>query len=198
MRALASAALCLVALLRPAAADEPDDPVALARRHFQRGRQFYEHGDYARSLREFSAGYEIAPRPEFLFRRFKLQREEIARPALQLLHLHADPFGTETHRAAGRIRLVLERQLRDLAERVARRAGRRARRDAEARHLLAVPSRAVDCRAQVGVRMAASNRSGRQPPTACSGRWGPTLPPADGRPTRHPWAVEDVGLAAIA
>jgi tetratricopeptide (TPR) repeat protein len=66
MRAVASVALCLAALMRPAGADEPDDAVALARAHFQRGSQLYGRGDYAGSLREFSAGYEIAPRPEFL------------------------------------------------------------------------------------------------------------------------------------
>jgi tetratricopeptide (TPR) repeat protein len=53
-------------MTRAAAADEPEDALALARQHFERGRDLFNKGDLPGAIREFSAGYDIAPRPEFL------------------------------------------------------------------------------------------------------------------------------------
>ncbi len=44
----------------------PDDPVTRARTHFEAGRALYQLGNYHEALREFAAGYELAPRPQFL------------------------------------------------------------------------------------------------------------------------------------
>jgi len=38
-----------------------------AEQHLRRGLQHYQHRDYQRAIREFHAGYAIAPRREFLF-----------------------------------------------------------------------------------------------------------------------------------
>ena len=43
-----------------------DDPLGRARTHFEAGRALYQLGNYNEALREFGAGYELAPRPQFL------------------------------------------------------------------------------------------------------------------------------------
>ena len=45
---------------------QTDDPVARARTHFEAGRALYQLGNYNEALREFAAGYQLAPRPQFL------------------------------------------------------------------------------------------------------------------------------------
>lgn len=57
------ALLVLVATL-PARAD--DDRQTRARAHYEVGLGMYHLGNYRDAIREFSAGYELAPRPEFL------------------------------------------------------------------------------------------------------------------------------------
>lgn len=45
---------------------QSDDQVARARTHFEAGRALYQLGNYTEALREFAAGYQLAPRPQFL------------------------------------------------------------------------------------------------------------------------------------
>jgi hypothetical protein len=45
---------------------QQEDPVARARTHFEAGRALYQLGNYNEALREFAAGYQLAPRPQFL------------------------------------------------------------------------------------------------------------------------------------
>lgn len=42
------------------------DAVARARTHFQAGRALYDLGNYTDAIREFSAGYQLVPKPQFL------------------------------------------------------------------------------------------------------------------------------------
>jgi tetratricopeptide (TPR) repeat protein len=57
----------LVCLVGSARADGPAaDTVERAKAHYRTGDALYKSGDYAAALREFAAGYELAPRPEFL------------------------------------------------------------------------------------------------------------------------------------
>jgi tetratricopeptide (TPR) repeat protein len=58
----------LVAVVAWAAAAQAQiaDPVVRARTHFEAGRALYQLGDYTQALREFAAGYQLAPRPQFL------------------------------------------------------------------------------------------------------------------------------------
>ena len=45
---------------------QAEDPVSRARTHFEAGRALYQLGNYDEALREFAAGYQLAPRPQFL------------------------------------------------------------------------------------------------------------------------------------
>lgn len=54
--------MLVMALAGPAHADDEGE----ARAHYQRGRVQYNLGDYEGAVREFSAGYRLAPRPQFL------------------------------------------------------------------------------------------------------------------------------------
>jgi tetratricopeptide (TPR) repeat protein len=45
---------------------QADDQLARARTHFEAGRALYQLGNYTEALREFAAGYQLAPRPQFL------------------------------------------------------------------------------------------------------------------------------------
>jgi tetratricopeptide (TPR) repeat protein len=58
---LVVAALVVAALAGDAAADQ-----ARARLHFETGRLLYQQGDYATAAKQFRAGYDELPRPEFL------------------------------------------------------------------------------------------------------------------------------------
>ncbi|MCA1663140.1 MAG: tetratricopeptide repeat protein [Myxococcales bacterium] len=49
-----------------AAQAQTDDPVTRARTHFEAGRALYQLGNYDEALREFAAGYQLVPRPQFL------------------------------------------------------------------------------------------------------------------------------------
>ena len=66
--ALAVAAVAAALAAAPAAAAPPRQPdaEARARAHYEVGLGMYHLGNYADAVREFSAGYELSPRPEFL------------------------------------------------------------------------------------------------------------------------------------
>lgn len=59
-------ALALVLAARTPASAQSPDAIARARTHFEAGRALYNLGNYTDAIREFSAGYELAPRPQFL------------------------------------------------------------------------------------------------------------------------------------
>lgn len=44
----------------------PEDAMARAHSHFEAAKGLYEVGNYSEALREFAAGYHLAPRPGFL------------------------------------------------------------------------------------------------------------------------------------
>jgi tetratricopeptide (TPR) repeat protein len=56
----------LAACLAITAGAEEQDRVNRARAHYEAGRALYTLGDYDHALREFVAGYQLSPRPEFL------------------------------------------------------------------------------------------------------------------------------------
>jgi len=49
-----------------AAHAQSNDDISRARTHFEAGRALYQLGNYNEALREFAAGYQLAPRPQFL------------------------------------------------------------------------------------------------------------------------------------
>jgi tetratricopeptide (TPR) repeat protein len=59
-------ALLGVLLLGALAHAQSDDAVARARSHFEAGRAMYNLQQYTDAIREFSAGYQLVPRPQFL------------------------------------------------------------------------------------------------------------------------------------
>jgi tetratricopeptide (TPR) repeat protein len=62
-------AVCLVlvaALTTSRAHAETGDALLRARTHFEAGRALYNLGNYTDAIREFSAGYQLVPRPQFL------------------------------------------------------------------------------------------------------------------------------------
>jgi hypothetical protein len=68
MRRVRQIALILVLALasRSALAQSSEDQIARARTHFEAGRALYQLGNYNEAVREFKAGYELVPRPQFL------------------------------------------------------------------------------------------------------------------------------------
>lgn len=66
MDRLKAGLLVLVLALSARAEAESAEAVALARTHFDAGRALYKLGHYTEAIREFSAGYELLPRPQFL------------------------------------------------------------------------------------------------------------------------------------
>jgi tetratricopeptide (TPR) repeat protein len=56
----------IVLLLHSAAWAQSSDEIARARTHYEAGRGLYNLGNYADAIREFSAGYALVPRPQFL------------------------------------------------------------------------------------------------------------------------------------
>jgi hypothetical protein len=65
-----AALLFVLALVSARAYAQPanvsDDAVARARTHFEAGRALFNLGNYTDAVREFSAGYQLSPRPGFL------------------------------------------------------------------------------------------------------------------------------------
>src|SRR5262245_45858671 len=51
---------------QPSAHAEGGDALARARSHFEAGRALYSLGNYTDAIREFSAGYELVGKPQFL------------------------------------------------------------------------------------------------------------------------------------
>jgi tetratricopeptide (TPR) repeat protein len=67
MRAFVVRAVLAAAMLSSVAVHaQSADTVARARTHFEAGRALYNLGNYTDAIREFSAGYQLAPRPQFL------------------------------------------------------------------------------------------------------------------------------------
>jgi hypothetical protein len=58
--------LLALVLLAGSARGESADAVARARTHFEAGRALYNLGNYTDAVREFSAGYQLVPKPQFL------------------------------------------------------------------------------------------------------------------------------------
>jgi tetratricopeptide (TPR) repeat protein len=61
-----AALVVLVVLMAALPARAADDRESRARAHYEVGLGMYHLGNYREAAREFSAGYELSPRPEFL------------------------------------------------------------------------------------------------------------------------------------
>jgi tetratricopeptide (TPR) repeat protein len=56
----------MLASIGAAGAPGDDDLQSRARMHFQAGETFYKLGNYREAVREWAAGYDLVPKPEFL------------------------------------------------------------------------------------------------------------------------------------
>ena len=109
--------LIAVALACAAAAHaQPDDDVARARTHFEAARALYQLGNYNEALREFAAGYQLAPRPQFLLNLGQCYRKlddlQNAR-AMYQRYLHDAPSTDPERPQAQQILAEIDRQIAD-------------------------------------------------------------------------------------
>jgi len=109
--------LVLAALACAAAAHaQAEDNVARARTHFEAGRALYQLGNYDEALREFAAGYQLAPRPQFLLNLGQCYRKlgdlQKAR-AMYQRYLHDAPSSDPERDQAQQILAEIDRQIAD-------------------------------------------------------------------------------------
>jgi hypothetical protein len=99
-----------------AAHAQSNDDISRARTHFEAGRALYQLGNYDEALREFAAGYELAPRPQFLLNLGqcyrKLDNLEQAR-AMYQRYLHDAPVSDPERAQAQQILAEIDRQIAD-------------------------------------------------------------------------------------
>ena len=95
---------------------QPEDTIARARTHFEAGRALYQLGNYNEALREFAAGYQLAPRPQFLLNLGQCYRKlddlQQAREMYQR-YLHDAPASDPERPQAQQILAEIDRQIAD-------------------------------------------------------------------------------------
>ena len=108
----------VIAVLACAAAAhaQADDDIARARTHFEAGRALYQLGNYNEALREFAAGHQLAPRPQFLLNLGQCYRKlddlGKAREMYQR-YLHDAPSSDPERPQAQQILAEIDRQIAD-------------------------------------------------------------------------------------
>jgi tetratricopeptide (TPR) repeat protein len=97
----AVAMVLVLAAALPARADD-EQALARARSHFEIGRGYFRLGNYAEAVREFTAGYDLAPRPQFLLNLGQCYRalHENARARAMLEKFLADAPADDPERPA--------------------------------------------------------------------------------------------------
>lgn len=95
---------------------QPEDTIARARTHFEAGRALYQLGNYNEALREFAAGHQLAPRPQFLLNLGQCYRKlddlQQAREMYQR-YLHDAPASDPERPQAQQILAEIDRQIAD-------------------------------------------------------------------------------------
>lgn len=117
LRRIAIALALLWSAGRASAQSPPaDDQTARARTHFEAGRALYQLGNYTEAVREFAAGYQLAPRPQFLLNLGQCYRKlndlDKAREMYQR-YLHEAPATDPERGQAQQILAELETQIAD-------------------------------------------------------------------------------------
>jgi hypothetical protein len=107
----------LLALVAGRARAESDDVLARARTHFEAGQALYNLGNYSEAEREFAAGYQLAPRREFLINLGQCYRklEDLDKAQMMYARYLRDAPPDDVHRRAA------EQILRDLDAQIAAR-----------------------------------------------------------------------------
>jgi len=110
------AVAALWACAAPARAQQNDDQMTRARTHFEAGRALYQLGNYNEALREFAAGYQLAPRPQFLLNLGQCYRklDDLANArSMYQRYLHDAPQSDPERPQAEQILAEIERQIAD-------------------------------------------------------------------------------------
>jgi hypothetical protein len=90
---------CVVALILLIGQAHADSKLDEAKTHFQAGEALYKLGHYEEAIREFNAGYELAPRPAFLINLGQAQRKaHHPREALDLFEKYLNAVGAHDKR----------------------------------------------------------------------------------------------------
>lgn len=97
------------------AAAQPRNAVEAAKAHFKAGEELYDAGEYADAIREWSAGYELAPRAPFLLNLGQAYRKMRSWPkaAEYFRRYLATAAPDDAHR--GEVRLLLAEMQRMMA-----------------------------------------------------------------------------------
>jgi len=93
-----------------------EDPVTRARIHFEAGRALYQLGNFNEALREFAAGYQLAPRPQFLLNLGQCYRklDDLANArAMYQRYLHDAALTDPERPQAEQILAEIEKQIAD-------------------------------------------------------------------------------------
>lgn len=108
--------LCVVLLACGVARAQSDDDVTRARTHFEAGRALYQLGNYNEALREFAAGYQLAPRPQFLLNLGQCYRklDDLANArAMYQRYLHDAPPSDAERPQAEQILAEIDKRIAD-------------------------------------------------------------------------------------
>ncbi|MGZ3407043.1 MAG: tetratricopeptide repeat protein [Polyangia bacterium] len=108
-------ALAVAVLFCAAAAQaQSEDAIARARTHFEAGRALYQLGNFNEALREFAAGYQLVPKPQFLLNLGQCYRklDDLA-PAREMYqrYLHDAPATDPERQQAQQILAEIEQQI---------------------------------------------------------------------------------------
>ena len=99
-----------------AAQAQNDDQTARARTHFEAGRALYQLGNFTEALREFAAGYQLVPKPQFLLNLGQCYRKlddlQKAREMYQR-YLHDAPATDPERPQAQQILAEIDQQIAD-------------------------------------------------------------------------------------
>lgn len=99
-----------------AARAQNDEQTARARTHFEAGRALYQLGNFDEALREFAAGYQLVPKPQFLLNLGQCYRKlddlQKAREMYQR-YLHDAPATDPERPQAEQILVEIDRQIAD-------------------------------------------------------------------------------------
>ncbi|MGZ3425442.1 MAG: tetratricopeptide repeat protein [Polyangia bacterium] len=110
-------ALAVAVLFCAAAAQaQGEDAIGRARTHFEAGRALYQLGNFNEALREFAAGYQLVPKPQFLLNLGQCYRklDELASAReMYQRYLHDAPATDPERQQAQQILAEIEQQIAD-------------------------------------------------------------------------------------
>jgi tetratricopeptide (TPR) repeat protein len=99
-----------------AAQAQSEDAIGRARTHFEAGRALYQLGNFNEALREFAAGYQLVPKPQFLLNLGQCYRklDDLAQAReMYQRYLHDAPATDPERQQAQQILAEIDQQIAD-------------------------------------------------------------------------------------